>query len=59
MPHPAGFLETHSKVVKQATDEVCYRCHDKASCKQCHGRHVHPGIPEKQLKKLLANPVTR
>jgi hypothetical protein len=59
MPHPRGFLKTHARVVERTTDEVCYRCHDEASCKQCHDRHVHPGIPERQLRKLLENPVNR
>lgn len=57
MPHPAGFTKTHSAQAKDDV-ELCYRCHNDASCEACHVRHTHPGIPENQLKRLHANPVS-
>lgn len=57
MPHPDGYLKVHESDAKKRGESVCLRCHDERSCKQCHDRHVHPGIPEKQLRELLRNPV--
>ncbi|RJQ54655.1 MAG: hypothetical protein C4521_03930 [Actinobacteria bacterium] len=56
MPHPAGFIKKHSRVVKRYGEAVCVRCHSKASCESCHTGHIHPGVPQEQLKKLRERP---
>lgn len=59
MPHPDGFTQAHSKLVRAKGVRACRRCHDRESCETCHEAHVHPGIPEEQLKLLKASPVVQ
>jgi hypothetical protein len=57
MPHPQGFLKTHADLVAEGQTQVCERCHLQESCDACHTAHIHPGINEKWLRALKANPV--
>lgn len=45
MPHPAGWLPDHPKEVAQTdVDRRCKNCHAESDCRDCHVRHVHPGL---------------
>ncbi|PKQ16068.1 MAG: hypothetical protein CVT67_06425 [Actinobacteria bacterium HGW-Actinobacteria-7] len=56
MPHPRSFLKVHPTQAKKDR-ALCLRCHSNKSCEECHTKHIHPGLPEKLKKLLLANPV--
>ena len=43
MPHPVDFTPAHPQIVQKQGATVCYRCHIKDDCTNCHVAHVHPG----------------
>lgn len=52
MPHAVSYRASHMKDAKNPRDKRCLRCHDVKSCDACHERHIHPGLPEKQMREL-------
>ncbi|MDR1775228.1 MAG: hypothetical protein LBS17_02025 [Actinomycetes bacterium] len=43
MPHPTGFMKNSHAKLAAADDAVCYNCHLKSDCENCHKAHTHPG----------------